>query len=154
MARGKQSSVAAQEPVSRINTAIGKQIRARRHEIGMTQTELARIVGVSQQQIVKYEKGIGRIPADNLLALSRSLRLEPGSLFRPLDAIDIEVSGFSEGNAMPFIVEAFSDRDTVALVRAFSGIQDKAVRKKVLDLVATLADPSASPKKAGRGGKG
>ena len=153
MARGKKTDETA-GPFDRINSDIGKRIRARRHELRMTQTDVARQVGVSQQQIVKYEKGIGRIPADTWITLSGLLQLDTAAFSRPHAGVDVEISGFAESSAVPFIVDAMSDRDTVALVRAFVSIDDKAVRKKVLDLVATLAAPPGKPKAAKRGTKG
>ena len=131
---------------NRINSAIGKQIRARRNELGLTQKTLAEQVGVSQQQILKYEQGDGRIPADRLMALCRLMQIEPGTLFRPLDAVAVEVSGFAEVRQAEFGIEAFTDRDTVALVRAFQTISDKAVRRKVLSLVQTMAEKPPAPR--------
>ena len=136
----------APDDPDRFNTEIGKLLRARRNELGVTQTGLARHLGVSQQQIGKYEKGIGRIPADNLLALCQRLQIEPASVFLPLAlAGESRAPGFAEADAAPFDSGGMRDRDIAVLVRAFQKIGDQAVRRKVLDLVATLADSGGSP---------
>lgn len=119
------------------------QIRARRNELGLTQTALAQQIGVSQQQVNKYESGVGRIPAEQLMKLCRTLRIELSSLFRPFDQVGFE-AGFAETEQTPFIVEAFADKDTVTLVRTFQSIRDRRVRRKVLDLVATIAEAPPS----------
>ena len=128
---------------SLVSREIGLQIRARRNELGLTQTNLAQKIGVSQQQVNKYESGVGRIPAEQLMKLCRTLRIELSSLFRPFDKVGVE-AGFAETEQTPFIVEAFADKDTVTLVRTFQSIKDRRVRRKVLDLVATLAEAPPS----------
>ena len=75
--------------------------------------------------------------------LCRTLRIELSSLFRPFDRVGVE-AGFAETEQTPFIVEAFADKDVVTLVRTFQGIKDKRVRRKILDLVATIADEPAA----------
>lgn len=133
------------ETANLVSREIGLQIRARRNELGLTQTNLAQQIGVSQQQVNKYESGIGRIPAEQLMKLCRTLRIELSSLFRPFDNVSIAPGGFAEPEQTPFINEAFADKDVVTLVRSFQNIKDKRLRKKVLDLVATIADePSPS----------
>ena len=145
---GARQAIKADDRATRFKLEIGKLIRARRNELGITQTALAQHVGVSQQQIVKYEKGMGRIPADSLLSLCRRLQIDPGSIFYPLDAVGAKLGGFAESEATPFAADAFSDRDTVALVRAFQSIRDKRVRQKILELVAAIADDRSAPRRS------
>lgn len=142
----------SREQSSLVSREIGLQIRARRNELGLTQAGLAQQIGVSQQQVNKYESGVGRIPAEQLMKLCRTLRIELSSLFRPFDKVGVE-AGFAEAEQTPFIVEAFADKDVVTLVRTFQGIKDKRVRRKILDLVATIADEPAADEAPSPNGK-
>ena len=150
MAKGSDPTL---DQADRIAAEIGKLLRARRNELGVTQSEIARYLGVSQQQIGKYEKGIGRIPADNLLALCERLRIDPGTVFLPRAvADDASIFGFADAGGASYDAGGIDDGDVRALVRAFERISDKAVRRKVLDLVTTIAEsagplPPVSPKR-------
>lgn len=105
----------------------------------MTQAALAAHVGVSQQQIVKYEKGIGRIPAEKLSSLAEWLQIDPGALFYPLAVVEgAAFGGFAESGA-PYQSDATVDRDTAQLLRDFQRIDTDAARQAVLDLVSALA---------------
>ncbi len=141
---------------------IGRLLRDRRKELGITQTELAGRVGVSQQQIVKYEKGIGRIPAEKLLSLAEPLKIDPGALFHPLAVSDEATrggfaesdgagSGFADGGT-PYHAETGADRDASKLLRDFQRIDSQAARRAVLDMVSVLAakEESTSPRRKRR----
>lgn len=128
----------AKDTASLVSREIGLKVRARRNELGLTQTNLAHRIGVSQQQINKYESGIGRIPAEQLMKLCQTLHMELSSLFRPFE--NVVDGSFAEPERTPFIAEALADKDTMELVRTFQSIKDKRVRRKMLDLIKTMAE--------------
>jgi transcriptional regulator with XRE-family HTH domain len=121
-----------------INKEIGRRIQARREELGLTQTDLGRHLGVTYQSVQKYERG-ARISAGGLVKLAQILEIEPRALFRGLDRYDVEAPGFAEEGAAAYEVPPFLGREAMEMVRHFNAIQDKAVRKRLLDLAATLA---------------
>ena len=67
------------------DAAIGVRIRARRAELSVSQEQLAEAIGVTFQQIQKYEKGINRVSASTLIRIAKALKTSPMSLFPPLD---------------------------------------------------------------------
>ena len=136
------------------NIDIGKLLRARRNELGVTQSEIARHLGVSQQQIGKYEKGIGRIPADNLRALCLWLKIDPGAVFLPQGLIEkSHFAGFAE-DAAPYDTGGGAVKDdTVKLVGAFETITDARVRATILDMVEAMAASTAAIPPGARKGR-
>jgi transcriptional regulator with XRE-family HTH domain len=73
-----------ESPELEVDRRIGERIRARRMALGVSQSGLARVLGVSFQQVQKYENGMNRIGAGRLAAICRFLRLEPNHLFERL----------------------------------------------------------------------
>ena len=127
------------------NLQIGKLLRAHRNQLGVTQSEIARYLGVSQQQIGKYEKGIGRIPAVNLRALCKRLQIDPNSVFTPEGLVeDAPFAGFAE-DAAPYDFGGTAVKDdTMKLVGVFETITDARVRATILDIVDALAKSNAA----------
>lgn len=109
-----------------IDRHVGERIRRRRVMLGLTQEQLGDALGISYQQIQKYETGANRVSAGRLYKISQILETPIGNLFDGL------------GAPMPDDISAGS-RHVIELVRAFSRIQDDKVRGSVMSLVRTLA---------------
>lgn len=109
-----------------IDKLVGRRVRARRTALRMSQTELGESVGVSFQQIQKYEKGVNRIGASRLSAIAAVLQVPVTHFFE-------EPSAKSAGLA------SLEDPATVDLVRAFDEISDPAVRERLVELTQSLA---------------
>jgi transcriptional regulator with XRE-family HTH domain len=111
--------------------------------IGMSQERLGELLGLTFQQVQKYEKGVNRIGAGRLFEVSRILGV-------PIDYFYEGVStqgaggGFHEPEASPPVMEFVSSGEGLQLSLAFMKIKDAKVRKRVLDLVKQLADAAAS----------
>jgi transcriptional regulator with XRE-family HTH domain len=118
---------------------IGKKLRLRRIVLGMSQEELAKSLGITFQQVQKYEKGVNRISASRLLDISNILGI-PTSFFYESDA-DGDMVGFAEDKA-EFTHEKpeVSNREIMALVKAYCQIKSAETRKKAIDLIKSLAD--------------
>jgi len=118
-----------------VERQIGARIRRRRLQIGISQEALGGEVGVSFQQIQKYERGIDRISASRLLRVVQALGVTPAWLLDGLDADDAAAT------------EPEFDRATRDLLRAFGQIEDPAVKKSVLTIVHALAQTTDTPDK-------
>ena len=122
----------------------------------MTQDELAHEIGVTFQQIQKYERGTNRIGASRLFHLSQLLSIPVGYFFddMPKDvtagyaSIDDDGSysqaamatpGLSEGTQARLDDDPMARKETMDLVRAYYSINDTGVRRRILDLARTLA---------------
>ena len=106
--------------------------------IGMSQERLGELLGLTFQQVQKYEKGVNRIGAGRLFEVSRILGV-------PIDYFYEGVSGqiaggAAEGEASPPVMEFVSSGEGLQLSLAFMKIKDAKVRKRVLDLVKSLAE--------------
>lgn len=116
---------------------IGSRVRARRTMLGMSQERLADALGLTFQQVQKYEKGMNRIGASRLLQIAGILDVSIEFFFEGLPGL--RAGGFSEDSLMAeFLTRSESDR----LVRGFLRLKDDEARRKVADLVDWLASVS------------
>ena len=116
------------EPAS-LDRRIGERIRLRRTELGMTQHQLAAALGVSYQQIQKYENGANRISAARLWQIGRRLEVPVGWLFDEPDA----PVGPEDGR----LVQA---RGVLEVARGFGALRSATVKAALVGLVRTLAE--------------
>ncbi|ARZ42809.1 transcriptional regulator [Brucella melitensis] len=123
-----------------IDMHVGSRIRLRRNMLGLSQEKLGENLGITFQQIQKYEKGTNRVGASRLQAISSILNVPvsfffedaPGSGFSGGD-------GFAEDNEATYVVDFLNSNEGVQLTRAFTKISDPKVRRKIIDLVKSLA---------------
>ncbi len=125
-----------------IDIHVGSRVRMRRMLVSMSQEKLGEQLGLTFQQVQKYEKGANRIGASRLYQISQTLGVPVDYFF---DGLQLDASGaqqgFSEGNAGSFDISMLSTSEGIQLNSAFFSIRDAEVRKRVLDLVKTLAQP-------------
>ncbi|MDE2184974.1 MAG: helix-turn-helix transcriptional regulator [Alphaproteobacteria bacterium] len=126
-----------------IDAQVGNRLRLRRMMIGMSQERLGELLGLTFQQVQKYEKGVNRIGAGRLFEIARILGV-PIHYFYESVAQQINAApGFSEGEAQP-VLEFVSSGEGLQLSLAYMRIKDTKVRKRVLDLVKSLAEENTS----------
>jgi transcriptional regulator with XRE-family HTH domain len=118
-----------------IDAQVGNRVRLRRMLIGMSQEKLGEALGLTFQQVQKYEKGVNRIGAGRLFQVARILGV-PITYFYE----DVSNVGFTEGATSPPVIEFLASADGLQLSLAFMRIKEPKVRKRVLDLVKSLAD--------------
>lgn len=122
---------------SSIDRKIGQRVRARRLEIGMSQERLAEKLGVTFQQVQKYEKGHNRIAASRLAAIASSLDMPVARFFEDLSGAEDD----GPKNAAQTNAEAvLATTEGVQLVSLFATIKGVKTRRRVLELVKALAD--------------
>ncbi len=132
-------SVRAPNPV---DVHVGTRVRLRRTLLGMTQTGLGQAIGLTFQQVQKYERGVNRIGSSRLYDLARVLDVPINFFF---DEMPKEVasksgaasSGPPEGAEM-FDPDIVSKRETLELVRAYYKIENPQVRKRLFEMVKVL----------------
>lgn len=118
-----------------IDVQVGNRVRIRRMLVGMSQERLGDLLGLTFQQVQKYEKGINRIGAGRLFEIARILEV-PIDFF--YDGVGTPGESLSEGSAP--VMEFVSSSEGLQLSLAFMKIRDPKVRKRVLDLVKSLAE--------------
>jgi transcriptional regulator with XRE-family HTH domain len=123
-----------------VDAQVGSRVRLRRMLIGMSQERLGELLGLTFQQVQKYEKGVNRIGAGRLFDVARILGV-PIEYF--YESVSNQLSGgrgFAEdGNPAP-VMEFVSSGEGLQLSLAFMRIKDARIRKRVLDLVRSLAE--------------
>ena len=121
-----------------IDVQVGNRVRIRRMLIGMSQERLGDLLGLTFQQVQKYEKGVNRIGAGRLFEVSRILSVPVDFFYEGL-ATNIPAGNDTDA-ATPPVMEFVSSGEGLQLSLAFMKIKDAKVRKRVLDLVKSLAD--------------
>jgi transcriptional regulator with XRE-family HTH domain len=131
---------------SPIDVHVGSRIRLRRTLLGMSQERLGEALGLTFQQVQKYERGVNRVGASRLFDLSRVLDVPISFFFDDMpdsltSAYGMQSSrratGFTEAQD-GFTDDALNRRETLELVRAYYRITDPAVRKRVFDLIKSM----------------
>lgn len=150
--RGSSRGRTPQGNPNPVDVHVGARIRLRRTLLGMSQERLGDALGLTFQQVQKYERGTNRVGASRLWDLSRVLDV-PISFF--YEDMSEDVAGKSprliaglEDEPEALEADPLSKRETLELVRAYYRIQDPTVRKRVFDLAKALAaavDGSSAP---------
>lgn len=132
---------------SKIDVHVGARIQLRRAIIGMSQTGLADLLGVSFQQVQKYESGMNRVSASRLYSIAGALRIPVGFFFGDIDS-DTEKSRVDVGTEAgayrsdrvtkePKLDDLYS-MEARRLIDAYYRIENRAVRKRILELIQSL----------------
>jgi len=144
MAEDKSEHVDKESRPNPIDVHVGTRIRLRRTLMGMSQERLGEALGLTFQQVQKYERGVNRVGASRLYDLSRVLDVPisffyddmPESVGGPR-ATSRAMVGFGDAQD-PFGDDTLNRRETLELVRAYYRITDAGVRKRVFDLIKSL----------------
>lgn len=118
-----------------VDIHVGQRVRARRKMLGLSQTQLGKELGVTFQQVQKYERGTNRIGSSRLFRLSSALDVPVAYFF---EGAETKLPGYDAGlDALDG--DAFERQETQELVEAYYRIADPRVRKKVLGLARLLS---------------
>ncbi|SDA98043.1 helix-turn-helix transcriptional regulator [Sinorhizobium sp. NFACC03] len=122
---------------SQIDVFVGSRVRMRRLMAGLSQEKLADGLGITFQQVQKYEKGTNRIGASRLQAIANILGVHPSFFFQEGDDA---AARNGDTTREPSEISSFvSSKEGIALNRAFLKITDPVLRKKIISLVAAVA---------------
>jgi transcriptional regulator with XRE-family HTH domain len=119
-----------------IDKHIGSRVRMRRIMLGMSQEELAQALGLTFQQVQKYENGTNRVAASRIQQISETLQVPVSFLFEGRTS---KTESLSEAPSPAYVDEFISTRQGLALIRAFSRITDTKLRRSIVNLVEQIA---------------
>src|SRR5437762_3121333 len=117
-----------------VDLHVGQRVRSRRIELGMSQEKLAAELGLTFQQVQKYERAANRISASRLYHLCRILGVRVGFFYDGLGPAHAANPGFAEAPAEPFESDPLHQHETIELVEAYYAITDPGVRRRLYDL--------------------
>ncbi len=119
-----------------VDVHVGGRVRLRRRFLGLSQTELATAVGVTFQQVQKYERGFNRVSASKLYEIARVLKVPLSYFFEGFDGTADRAEAGSDMSPADFL----GTSEGLALAEAFPRIRNEERRRKILDLIHSLAD--------------
>lgn len=126
-----------------IDKYVGSRVRGRRVGLRLSQTKLGNAIGVTFQQIQKYENGTNRVGASNLFKIATTLSVEVGYFYDQIPASVVKgrvkrVKGLAE-EAAKFEVDPLSSREAIELMHNYFRIPDEQVRQRLFKFVKSLA---------------
>jgi transcriptional regulator with XRE-family HTH domain len=123
-----------------VDRHVGLHIRMRRKALGISQERLAESLGLTFQQVQKYERGANRVSASKLWEIARALRTNVSCFYEGLESGAEEAGqGFMGASAQEFLLTP----EGMELAATFPRVRRPGVRRKVLDLVRAMADMEA-----------
>jgi transcriptional regulator with XRE-family HTH domain len=121
-----------------IDHYIGQKLKFRRLMIGKTLDDVGKLVGVSFQQIQKYERGQNSISSSRLFYLAKALDVDTSYFFEQINNTNNSVSDSSQ-TEFDSIVNV-NDRELISIIKSYSMIKDANIRKKLTELVKALSE--------------
>lgn len=121
-----------------IDVHVGARVRMRRMLIAMSQEKLGESLGLTFQQVQKYEKGTNRIGASRLYQIGSVLGVPIEYFFEGVESGEMGDGPFEPGASAGFDMDVLSTAEGIQLNSAFFAITDAKLRKRILDLVKTL----------------
>jgi DNA-binding XRE family transcriptional regulator len=128
-----------------IDRHVGSRVRMRRVMLRMSQEKLGEALGLTFQQVQKYEKGTNRIGASRLQQISRTLDVPPAFFFEGAPSFEAIANpepghmGVAEDSNAPYVADFLATAEGLHLNMAFARIHDPKIRKRIVDLVSSLA---------------
>jgi len=118
---------------------VGSRVRMRRLMLSMSQEKLGEKLGLTFQQVQKYEKGTNRIGASRLQHISQILKVPVSFFFEGVSGPSKQEDGSSRAPVADYVSDFLSSSDGLALTKAFTNIKDSKLRRRVVDLVEEIA---------------
>jgi transcriptional regulator with XRE-family HTH domain len=132
----KSNGIISARSSGKYDIELGRRLRLRRVEQKMSQSELADMLGVTFQQVQKYEKGVNRVGAARLQQVATALDVPVTFFFDDVDAGKRANDSKREVESLLFLDSSFSLR----LLRAYSAVKDQAVQRQFVTLIESIAE--------------
>lgn len=123
-----------------IDRHVGSRIRMRRMLSGVSQEKLGEALSLTFQQIQKYEKGANRVSASRLQQIAKVLEVPVSFFFDGAPSGDPVEGGFADMTSTTYVSDFLTSSEGVQLTKAFIKIKNPRVRRRIVDLVESLAD--------------
>src|ERR1700730_9457634 len=134
-----------------IDKHVGSRVRMRRMMLSMSQEKLGGALGLTFQQVQKYEKGTNRIGASRLQQISQMLDAPPAFFFECAPSFEAIANsepkqmGVTQDANAPYVADFLATAEGLHLNMAFARIHDPKIRKRIVDLVSSLAGEEPAP---------
>ncbi len=129
-------STKAPNPVDKY---VGSRVRMRRIMLGMSQEKLGEALGLTFQQVQKYEKGTNRIGASRLQAIANILQVPVSFFFEGAPHTPGQTSGLGEAPSPAYVSDFLATSDGLSLTKSFMRIKNSKLRRRIVDLVEQIA---------------
>jgi transcriptional regulator with XRE-family HTH domain len=126
-------------PIDTTDHHVGARVRMRRLMLDMSQTTLADSIGVTFQQVQKYEKGTNRISASKLQQIASVLQVPIPFFFEGLPSYSDKKACNADALSLPHVKDFLATTDGLSLVRAYMQISNRKLRQALVQLVEDLA---------------
>ena len=141
----RRSPVSATGRPNPVDIHVGSRVRLRRTLLRMSQEKLGDAIGLTFQQVQKYERGANRIGSSRLFDLSRVLDVPVSFFFDDMPVVAVSSSpnstpGKADAPIDPFEADPLAKRETLDLVRSYYGIANPVVRKRLFELAKALGN--------------
>ena len=130
---------------SSTDSHVGKRLRMRRLTLRMSQEMLADALGVTFQQVQKYEKGVNRVSAGRLQDISRVLQVPIQFFFEGLPEFKADGKGPRDAS-QAFASDFLASSDGIAIAKAFTQIKSSAIRRSLVQMIKSIAAVDAAKK--------
>lgn len=135
----KSKSPHAPRSANPVDIHVGSRVRIRRKVLKFSQEKLGDALGVTFQQVQKYERGTNRVGASRLFKMAQVMDVPVQYFFEGLGGHEGDMS-FAEDEQMPIVYDFIKSTDGVALAMAVSKIKSRAVRRRILELARSLSE--------------
>ena len=130
---------AAKKAPNPIDKHVGSRVRMRRMMLSMSQEKLGDALGLTFQQVQKYEKGTNRIGASRLQQISHILQVPVAFFFEGAPNLSGQPDGMKEAPSPAYVSDFLATSDGLALTKAFMKIKEQKLRRRIVDLVEEIA---------------
>jgi len=135
-----------------VDIHVGARVKSRRLILGLSQEELAKAIGLTFQQVQKYERGTNRISVSRLVDICRTLKAPVDYFFEgsfsvaPRPGAKLAMKGFTDAKQEPLEADPLMKRDVLELVRAYSKIKSPQLKKQILEMAKAMSNSSNDAK--------
>jgi transcriptional regulator with XRE-family HTH domain len=126
------------KPLNSIDKHVGSRVRMRRMMLGMNQTKLGDALGITFQQVQKYEKGANRVSASRLQHISHILQVPVPFFFEGAPHVPGQTTGNGAAPSPAYVADFLASSDGLALTKAFTRIKKRELRRRIVDLVEEI----------------
>jgi transcriptional regulator with XRE-family HTH domain len=122
-----------------VDKHVGRRVRMRRMMLAMSQEKLGNALGLTYQQVQKYEKGTNRIGASRLQQISHILQVPVAFFFEGAPNLHRSTDRIKEALSPSYVSHFLATREGLLLIKAFMRINEPKLRRRIVDLVAEIA---------------